>query len=246
MSLGSIRGALIADPLIILATIFFGSVSLVVSFFDGTGRKQIAVARAWAKVLLRVSGVKATIHGIDKIDAAGSYVIASNHLSYMDTPVILANIPVQFRFLAKEGLFKIPLLGDHLRRAGHIPVPRGNPRAAVKTMTEAGRMVRERGVSLLIFPEGGRSNGELQDFKEGAAFIAIKAGVPVVPVALSGTNGALPRGSLLVRPARVTMRIGELVETSKLTIHDRARLTEELHHIVAELLAEKDTRVPSA
>jgi 1-acyl-sn-glycerol-3-phosphate acyltransferase len=238
MTLSYVRGVLIADPLIILATAFFGSISLVVSFFDATGRKQIAVARAWAKVLLKVSGVKVTVEGLEKIDPTGSYVIASNHLSYMDTPVILAHIPVQFRFLAKEGLFRIPLLGDHLKRAGHIPVPRQNPRAAVKTMTEAGRVIRENRVSLLIFPEGGRSTGELQGFKEGAAFIAIKAGAPVVPIAISGSEKALPRDSLIVRPANVTLRIGELVETRNYTLHDRARLTSDLHEAVSSLLAQ--------
>src|SRR5689334_7072445 len=94
MSLSSVRGALITDPLIVLATIVFGSINLVVSLFDDTGRKQIALARAWARVLLGVSGVRVTVEGLEKIDSGGSYVIASNHLSYMDTPVILAHIPV--------------------------------------------------------------------------------------------------------------------------------------------------------
>src|SRR5205807_9067013 len=138
-----LRAVFITDPLIVVATIVYGSVSLVASFFDETGRKQIAVARAWARMLLRVAGVRVTVEGLENIDPNGSYVFACNHASYMDTPVILAHIPVQFRFLAKEGLFKIPFLGDHLRRAGHIPVPRENPRAAVKTMAEAGRIIRE-------------------------------------------------------------------------------------------------------
>ena len=114
----------------------------------------------------------------------------------MDTPVVLANIPVQFRFLAKSGLFQIPLLGTHLARAGHIPVPRDDARAAVKTMTTAAQVIRERGISLLIFPEGGRSHtGELASFKEGAAYIAIRAGVPLVPIVLKGTREVLPFGS---------------------------------------------------
>ena len=134
----------------------------------------------------------------------------------MDTPVVLANIPVQFRFLAKRGLFQIPLLGTHLTRAGHIPVPRDDARAAVKTMTTAAQAIRERGISLLIFPEGGRSQtGELAAFKEGAAYIAIRAGVPLVPIALKGTREILPYGSGHVRSGSVTMRIGDPIPTDQ-------------------------------
>ena len=114
---------LFIDPLIILSTIFFGSISLVVSLFDTTGRTQIEVARVWSRSLLWFAGVRVTVEGISKINPDASYVFASNHLSYMDTPVVLSHIPVQFRFLAKKGLFQIPFLGTHLARAGHIPVP---------------------------------------------------------------------------------------------------------------------------
>mgnify|MGYP000970554742 CR=1 FL=1 len=120
--------------MVVLSTIWWGSLSLILSFSDDTGRKQIGMARRWARSLLTIGGVKVTVEGLEKIRPDGSYVIASNHLSYMDTPVVLANIPVQFRFLAKRGLFQIPFLGTHLARAGHIPVPRDDPRAAVKTM----------------------------------------------------------------------------------------------------------------
>src|ERR1700728_4713051 len=157
-----LRGALFADPAIILATIFFGTISLIVSFFDATGTVQIRVARTWAKFLLAVSGVRVHVEGVEHIDPNGSYVFISNHLSFVDTPVALANIPVQFRFLAKRGLFQIPFLGWHLARAGHIRVPRGDARAAVRTMRLASQVVREQGISLLIFPEGGRSrDGEM-------------------------------------------------------------------------------------
>src|SRR5436305_5450820 len=178
-------GLLFADPAIVLATVFFGTISLIISFFDSAGAVQIRVARAWARTLLAVSGIAVRVQGLDQIDPGGSYVFISNHLSYMDTPVALAHIPVQFRFLAKRGLFKIPLLGQHLSRAGHIPVPRGDPRAAVKTMQRAADVIQQKKISLLIFPEGGRSHdGILRPFKEGGAYIAIKAGVPLVPLVM--------------------------------------------------------------
>src|SRR5919199_6519921 len=157
---------------VVISTVFWGLLSLFVSFFDSTGRLQLGMARRWAQWLLRGSGVHVTVEGLEHIHPDGSYVIAPNHLSYMDTPVVLANIPVQFRFLAKRGLFKIPLLGTHLARAGHIPVPREDPRAAVKTMSRAAEIIRTRGISMLIFPEGGRSrDGNMRPFKEGVAYI---------------------------------------------------------------------------
>jgi 1-acyl-sn-glycerol-3-phosphate acyltransferase len=207
----------------------------VVSFFDPHGLKQIRIARAWAKMLLRIAGVRVSVEGIDKISMSGSYVFAANHVSYMDTPVIFSYIPVQFRFLAKVELFAWPFIGDHLKRAGHIAVPRES-RAALKAMSDAGRTVRERGISLLVFPEGGRSeSGELQEFKDGASYLAIKAGVPIVPVAISGMHKVLPMHGALIRPGNVTIRIGDPISTTGLTLHDRGRLTQKIYERVKEL-----------
>jgi len=234
-----LRSLLITDPLIVLATIVYGTASLLVSFFDPSRRRQNAAERAWARALLAITGVKVKVEGLDKIARDGSYVFVSNHLSYMDTPVALANIPVRFRFLAKRGLFQIPFLGWHLGRAGHIRVPREDARAAVKTMALAAQVIREEGISLLIFPEGGRSRtGEMRDFKEGAAFIAIKAGVPLVTVALKGTREVLPFGSGVVRRGNVAMRIGDPIPTTHASAHDRVRLTEELRRRIVALLEE--------
>lgn len=237
MSLGLLRALLVTDPLIILATIVFGSVNLIVSVFDKGGRRQIEIARAWSKALLRIAGVQMVTEGLEHIDPKRSYVFVSNHVSFMDTPVVLASIPVQFRFLAKKGLFSIPFLGYHLQRAGHIPVPVGDPRAALKTMAAAGRIIREREISILVFPEGGRSLEGLQEFREGAAYIAIEAGVPAVPIALEGTLEVLPMGSVNVRPGRVVLRVGTPIPTAHLTRRDRAALTVQLHEKVSELLA---------
>jgi 1-acyl-sn-glycerol-3-phosphate acyltransferase len=235
-----LRAWFIADPLIVVATILFASVSIFISLFDRTGRRQAAIARAWSKVLLLASGVKVRVQGRDKIAPDGSYIFASSHASYMDTPVILANIPVQFRFLAKKGLFSVPFLGWHLARAGHVPVYRDNPRAAVKTLGLAADNVQKRGISLLVFPEGGRTpTGELQEFKDGAAYMAIRAGVPIVPVALIGTRAVLPLGSGTPRSGMVEMRIGDPIPTAGLKLHDRARLTQQVRDHIVSLLQEE-------
>ncbi|HEX4771722.1 MAG TPA: lysophospholipid acyltransferase family protein [Bryobacteraceae bacterium] len=233
-----LRSIFFAAPLIILSTVFFGSLNILVSLFESTGRAQIRLARAWARLLLRVSGVKVRVTGLEHIDPNGSYVFISNHLSYMDTPVVLAHVPVQFRFLAKRGLFQIPFLGQHLSRAGHIPVPREDPRAAVKTLTIAAETIQEKKISLLVFPEGGRSrDGALRTFKEGGAYIAIKAGVPLVPMVLLGTRNVLPYGSGLVRPGTVTLRILEPISTQGRSLKNRRELTDELRELIATELA---------
>jgi 1-acyl-sn-glycerol-3-phosphate acyltransferase len=130
------------------------------------------------------------------------------------------------------------LLGNHLARAGHIPVPREDPRGAVRTMSLAASIIREKGISILIFPEGGRSHdGLMRPFKDGAAYIAIKAGVPVVPVALQGTRAILPFGSGKIRPGRVVLKIGEPIQTSSLTLRDRSAVTAQVRDQIANMLA---------
>ena len=235
--LWTVWAALVTDPLIILATIAFASASVAVSFFDVTGRRQARIAAAWSRTLLRVSGVRVSVQGLENISSEGVYVFAGNHVSYMDTPVVLANVPVQFRFLAKRGLFMIPFLGTHLQRAGHIPVVRGNARSNLKTLGMAAETVQARGISLLIFPEGGRTHdGVLGPFSEGAAYIAIKAGVPIVPLTLVGTRGVLPYGSGFPRPGRVRMIVGTPIPTEGLTLRSRDQVTAEVRaQVVAAL-----------
>lgn len=240
-----LRGLLFADPAIVLATIFFGTISLIVSFFDNTGALQIRVARAWARTLLWVSGIRVHVEGLEQIDPAGSYVFVSNHLSYMDTPVALAHIPAQFRFLAKRGLFQIPFLGTHLSRAGHIPVPREDPRAAVKTLQTAAEAIQRKKISMLIFPEGGRSEGVLRPFKEGGAYIAIRAGAPIVPLVMIGTRQILPYGGGVVLSGDVTLRVLPPIETSQLTLKDRGALTEKLRALILnELEPARESATP--
>lgn len=232
----------VIDPLIILSTILCGCVSVVITLFDKSGNTAIRVARVWARSLLWIAGVRVTVEGLEKIDPHGKHVFCSNHLSYMDTPVVLAHIPTQFRFLAKKGLFAIPFMGTHLTQAGHIPVPLDDPRAAVRTLNLAAKGIREHQTSMLIFPEGGRSDdGELQPFKDGGAYIAIKAQVPLVPVALIGTREVLAMHSATFHPWRhVTLRIGEPIPTDGLTLRNRRELTEVAREQIIAMLKAGD------
>ncbi|MDQ2900002.1 MAG: 1-acyl-sn-glycerol-3-phosphate acyltransferase [Acidobacteriota bacterium] len=232
----TLRALLFTDPAIIVMTIVMGTISLITSLFDSTGRKQHRLARLWSRILLRISGIRAESEGVGRLDPARGYVLAANHCSYMDTPLVLATIPLEFRFFAKKGLFLIPLMGTHLYRAGHIPVVRDNPRASIKSMAEGARLIRERGISVLLFPEGGRNEGELREFKEGAAYVAIKAGVPIVPMGIVGTREVLPIHDWLVRPGTVRLVVGEPIPTAGLTVQDRGDLTGRLREAIAALI----------
>ena len=224
-------------PLIILSTAFFGVVSFVISLLDHQPARQLEVARVWARSLLRIVGVKVTVEGLHHIQPGGNYVFVSNHVSYMDIPVVLGNIPEQFLFLAKAGLFKIPMLGTHLKTAGHVLVPREDPRSAIRTLQHTAALLHD-GRSTLVFPEGGRTDtGELQEFKDGAAFLAIRAQIPVVPMAMLGMRSILPIHSLTFHRGPVTLRIGEPISTEGMTTHQRAELTAAVRQKIVEMLS---------
>jgi 1-acyl-sn-glycerol-3-phosphate acyltransferase len=233
-----VRSLFFSTPLIVLCTMVMGTLSLIDSFFDHTGKSQHWLARAWARMLLAVCFIRVRVEGLEKLDPRGAYVFVANHGSFMDIPALLASLPQQFRFFAKTGLFRIPFLGTHLRRAGHLPVDRSSPRASLKSMQEAARIINGRGISVLNFPEGGRSAAGLRDFKEGPAYIAIKAGVPVVPVAIVGMRDLLPMGSFHLRSGGVVLRVGDPIDTKGLGTSDRMELTGRLYREVSQLLAE--------
>ncbi len=241
MSLHYFYTLLVTDPIIIVMTILFGTFSVFASFFDSRGKIQHRIAVTWSRILLRIGGISVEVEGLERIDTTRSYVFVANHLSLIDTPAMLAHIPVDFRFIAKRSLFRIPFLGTHLTRAGHIPIVRDDPRSAVRSMVEAARILRERKVSIMLFPEGSRSMGPMKEFKEGAAFIAIKAGVPVVPVGVMGTLDILPSGSAYVKPGRIRLRLGAPIPTAHLSVKDREAFTRIIRDKVGELIGQPGT-----
>jgi 1-acyl-sn-glycerol-3-phosphate acyltransferase len=234
-----LRSVLFSTPLIALATIVMGTLSMIASLFDGTGRSQHRLARIWGQMLLAVSFIRVRTEGLEKLDPKGSYVFVANHGSFMDIPAMLTLLPQEFRFFAKKGLYRIPFLGTHLRRAGHVPVDRSNVRNSLKSMSAGARIVKERGISVLLFPEGGRSAEGLREFKEGAAYIAIKAGVPAVPIALVGMRDLLPMGSGHIKSGRTVLRIGDPIPTVGMKTGDRAELNQRLYNEVARLMGIK-------
>lgn len=222
-------------PLIGLSVFIMGSISLMASLFDSSGRLQHRVAVTWARMVLRICMVRVGVTGAEKLATQQPYVFCSNHFSLIDTPVMFGSMPRDFRILARDNLWKIPFLGWHLNRAGHIPVRRESPREAARNIGEAADRVR-KGVSILLFPEGGRTRQPaMRRFRPGAAYIAIQAGVPIVPMAVVGTRDILSPGSSHLHPGRAELRVGVPIETTGLSNRDAKGLIERTQQEVATL-----------
>jgi 1-acyl-sn-glycerol-3-phosphate acyltransferase len=222
-------------PLLGLATAIFGSLSLLCGLWDNSGGQQHAVARAWAKTLLLISLSPVTLIGLENLDAKRTAVYASNHLSYYDTPVLFGKLPFQFRILAKQQLWKVPFVGWYLNRSGQVPVDAKSGRSAVAGLLR-GVKTLQSGLSLVIFPEGGRAeHGRMTPFQSGAAFMAIKAQVPLVPLALVGTYEMLPIHAYHLTPRLLKIVIGEAIDTTGLTTKDAEALTQRLFDAITAL-----------
>lgn len=224
------RTVIVLIPAISLYTIVLGTLSLLSSLVDRRGDLGHACARIWSRWILNTTGVRVHATGLDRLDPARSYVLASNHQSIYDIPILFATLPLQLRIVAKESLGRIPFLGWHLRRTGHLLVDRRKPGAdIVDKMT---RLVGEHH-SLIVFPEGTRSvDGEVARFKKGSFLVAIDARLPVVPVSLSGSRYVMQKGRLMVRPGDVRLTVHEPLPTTEASRDDVLAFAERVREIV--------------
>lgn len=219
---------LVMIPLMAVATAFFGSISLLCGLWDRSGRQQHAVARIWARCFLRIAWSPVQVVGADKLGRSTVAVYASNHLSYMDTPVLFAKLPFQFRILAKQALWKVPFVGWYLKRSGQVPIDSRSSRSAVAGLLR-GVAVLKAGTPLMVFPEGARTpDGHMAATASGGAFMAIRAGVPLVPLALIGTYELLPIHVYSLRPRPLMVIVGDPISTDGLTTKDADALTARL------------------
>ena len=226
---------LVQAPLFFGATAAFGTISLLASLTEKNGRRQHRIARAWARWSLAIAGSPIQVSGLDVLHHHPVAVYASNHLSYMDTPAIFAALPFQFRILARSDLWKLPFIGWHLNRSGQIPVAVDNPRASIASLTNGVRALKA-GMPLFVFPEGGRSHdGQLGPFMSGPAYMAIRAGVPLIPMALVGTYELLPIHTRHFSPRPLELRIGAPIPTTGLTARQSEALTAQLREAIEEL-----------
>ncbi len=216
--------SLFAWFVIVGATILFGIPSIFAAFVPPRGDWYLMFARGWARTLLFATGVKVKAAGGDRIDPSASYIYFANHESFYDILVLFAYLPGQIRFLAKQGLFYLPILGWSMAAAGFVPVDRFDRRNAAASLEKAAKKLK-RGKSLIIFPEQTRTQtGELLPFKKGGVLIALKTGHPIVPVGLAGTFPILKKGSFFLTPGPVAIEIGDPIATAGKTVADRDEL----------------------
>ena len=204
------------------------------SMFDRQGNGLHVIARIWARMILRVSFMKIEITGLENVTRTGTYIFAANHSSTLDIPLLLAYLPIQFRWLAKEELFRIPFFGRVMRLTGYIPVNRSNPRQSVKSLERAAARIRA-GTSVVIFPEGTRTrDGAILPFKRGGFTLAARSGRPVVPLSISGAKRALEPKTLKLRPGRIKIVIGRPLPTQGLDRPGQEELMRRVRRIIIE------------
>lgn len=195
--------------------------------------------RQWSRLFCRIAGVEVKIEGAENLRPDTAYIYCANHLSQFDIFSFQGYFPRNFRWLAKEELFRVPFLGRAMTDAGAIAIDRSQGREALKSLEKAAARIKA-GTSVLIFPEGTRSpDGALHPFKAGAMLIAIKAGVPIVPVAFTGSHAVLPKGAWLARPGTIVIRIGEpVVLPAGFSVREKQNLAVAIHDRVAALLGQ--------
>ncbi|HIC90947.1 MAG TPA: 1-acyl-sn-glycerol-3-phosphate acyltransferase [Syntrophaceae bacterium] len=215
-------------------TAILGTLAILTAIFDRSGNIIHHYGKWWAKCILWASGVRVEVYGLENIGSNQGYILAANHQSYYDILALLGYLPVQFRFLAKKELFRIPIFGWAMYSAGHIPIDRSRPQKALKSLETAALRVPD-GTSIIIFPEGTRSpDGKVKSFKRGGFVLAIQSRRPVVPVAIDGGYKILPRGSLKVRSGKIKVVIGEPIDSKPYSINQKGELMQKVRKMVVE------------
>jgi 1-acyl-sn-glycerol-3-phosphate acyltransferase len=233
--LSRLRSYLIFDPLIWAYTVVMGLVSIPVSFFGDKERILHAFARFWSELIMKTICSPVKFTGLDQIDTTRPHVYAVNHASALDIPVLYVNLPFQFRILFKSELLAYPIIGWHLKRSGQVCINQQEPTRSVAQIRSAVKSLRA-GKPLVVFPEGGRTpDGEIKPFMAGAFFLAIKAQVDIIPVALVGTYELLPMNTYHIKSQPLEMRVGQPISTAGLKGHDMEALSAKVKTAMEEL-----------
>ena len=230
-----LRSYLILDPLIWLYTLVLGLLALPGGLFDRSGRRLHWFSRAWSWLIMKtiLSPVKVT--GMEKIDISKPHVYALTHASAMDIPFLYVYLPFQFRIVFKKELLSYPVVGWQLKRSGQVCIDQQKPTNSIAAIRSAVKSLKA-GMPLVIFPEGGRTpDGEIKPFLPGAFFLAIKAQVDIVPVALVGTFELLPMNTYHIKCRPLEMRVGEPISTAGLTMRNLEAVSDKVKKAMEDL-----------
>jgi len=220
-----------------VVTVPLATAVILLGLFGSQSRSIDWIIRLWARSLVRAAGIDLHTENLERLDPKQRYVLVANHYSYFDIPCIFTALSGQsIRFMAKVSLFKIPIFGWSLSRAGFIPIDRKNRRTAVKSFDLAAQRIR-KGNTIVIFPEEGRSKFRwMRPFQRGAFLLAIKSEQPIVPLAIDGTYDVYRVGAKAVTPGRVTIRVGTTIPTADCSVRDKERLANDARAQITTML----------
>jgi 1-acyl-sn-glycerol-3-phosphate acyltransferase len=215
-----------------LLTAVLGTAGILTCFVVPSGNAVLPLARGWARIILALCRVKLVVEGSPRVQPPGPYLFLSNHQSQFDILAVVLALPLQFRILAKQELFYIPIFGWVMKLSGFVGIDRSNREKAIQSLDRAAKRLR-RGTSLLIYAEGTRSlDGRLLPFKKGGFVMAIQAGVPVVPITIHGSRAILPKGSLRIRPGTLRVTLGDPIDPGRYTLDEKELLMEEVRRVM--------------
>src|ERR1043165_678929 len=220
----------------LVVTIPLATCVMLIAFIRSTSPWIDRIIRVWARALVRAAGIDLRTERMETVDRAQRYILVANHYSYFDIPAIIAAVPQPIRFMAKISLFKIPIFGWALGRAGFIPIDRKNRRTAVKSFDLAAERIR-KGNTIVVFPEEGRSrNRQMRPFQRGGFLLALKSELPILPLAIDGTWDVLRVGATRITPAPVTIKVGEPIATAGRSVREKEKLAEQSRGQIERML----------
>ncbi|HET9226461.1 MAG TPA: lysophospholipid acyltransferase family protein [Thermoanaerobaculia bacterium] len=220
---------------LVIGSLILSTIASLVSWIPPRGNWTFGVARIWGHCVLKASAVRIQAHYDPALEPGRSYVFLANHQSLFDIPLLLSTCPGQVRMMAKRSLFRIPIFGWGMAAGGFIPIDRGDRSTARQSFASALARLKA-GTSILLFPEGTRSKVDtLLPFERGGFLLAMKTGLPIVPVGIRGTRAVQPKGSFAIQPGPVEVRYGAPIDCSQYGIRRKAELNAEVRRRVAEL-----------
>jgi 1-acyl-sn-glycerol-3-phosphate acyltransferase len=224
------------------ATMFIGGGAILMALVGVRGPAFVRMTRAWARAALWSSGSRAELHGLENVTPGQPFIVVANHVSWFDIFAIAAKLPVDYHFVAKKELEKIPVFGLAWRAAGHISIDRGNRESAARSLRKAGEQMREQKSVVVIFAEGTRSRtGRLLPFKKGAFVLAAETGIPIIPTIVTGSFDIMRPDTFIVRPATIHVYFEPPVPATGMSVDALLKRT---RAVFVERLEETDSLPP--
>ena len=213
---------------LIINTLILSLLTIIVSFFDKKGNAVHYIGKFWSLLNVYLSGTRLSIKGKEKIDRTRTYIVMSNHQSLFDIWALIGKLPLQLRWIVKSGIKKMPIFGYALERMGHIYIDRSKGKGTLANLDAAVQKIKA-GTSVVIFPEGTRSiDGHLQKFLNGGAVLAIRSGVPILPITVNGSRFVLPKNTLGLMPGKIEIIVGDVIDPGAFSENQKDELMAEV------------------